>query len=154
MTCVLKRDILLNMKIRKAKKSDARTIQKLNLNELHYDYPLEKTADKVELILSLDWQRIYVAEIDDEIVGYVQAHKYIGTFGDTFVNIMALAVSSNTQGKGIGKSLMHAAEEWAKIIHAEGVRLNSGMERGAAHKFYKKIGYTKAKTQAKFQKLF
>lgn len=142
------------MKIRIANLSDSKAIQKLNSIELHYDYPLEDTTNKLELILSLDWQIIYVAEIDGQVAGYVQAHKYIGTFGDLFVNIMGLAVSKDFQGNGVGKALMFAAENWAQEIGAEGVRLNSGSERTEAHKFYEKIGYDKAKTQAKFQKIF
>jgi Acetyltransferases len=142
------------MKIRIANLSDSKAIQKLNSIELHYDYPLENTTKKLELILSLDWQIIYVAEIDGQVAGYVQAHKYIGTFGDLFVNIMGLAVSKDFQGNGVGKALMFAAENWAQEIGAEGVRLNSGSERTEAHKFYEKIGYDKAKTQAKFQKIF
>jgi ribosomal protein S18 acetylase RimI-like enzyme len=141
------------MKIRIANLSDSKAIQKLNSIELHYDYPLEDTTKKLELILSLDWQIIYVAEIDGQVAGYVQAHKYIGTFGDLFVNIMGLAVSKDFQGNGVGKALMFAAENWAQEIGAEGVRLNSGSERTEAHKFYEKIGYDKAKTQAKFQKI-
>lgn len=142
------------MKIRIANLSDSKAIQKLNSIELHYDYPLENTTKKLELILSLDWQIIYVAEIDGQVAGYVQAHKYIGTFGDLFVNIMGLAVSKDFQGNGVGKALMFAAENWAQEIGAEGVRLNSGSERTEAHKFYEKIGYDKSKTQAKFQKIF
>lgn len=142
------------MKIRIANLSDSKAIQKLNSIELHYDYPLEDTTKKLELILSLDWQIIYVVEIDGQVAGYVQAHKYIGTFGDLFVNIMGLAVSKDFQGNGVGKALMFAAENWAQEIGAEGVRLNSGSERTEAHKFYEKIGYDKAKTQAKFQKIF
>ena len=142
------------MIIRIANLSDYKAIQKLNSIELHYDYPLDDTAEKLRLILSLDWQIIYVAEIDGEIAGYVQAHKYIGTFGDLFVNIMGLAISSDFQGHGVGKALMVAAENWAQEIGAEGVRLNSGSERIEAHKFYEKIGYDKTKTQAKFQKIF
>ncbi|OSP86015.1 hypothetical protein B9W73_12575 [Lactococcus lactis] len=142
------------MNIRIANLSDSKAIQKLNSIELHYDYPLEDTTKKLELILSLDWQIIYVAEIDGQVAGYVQAHKYLGTFGDLFVNIMGLAVSKDFQGHGVGKALMIAAENWAQEIGAEGVRLNSGSERTEAHKFYEKIGYDKSKTQAKFQKIF
>lgn len=142
------------MNIRIANLSDSKAIQKLNSIELHYDYPLEDTTKKLELILSLDWQIIYVAEIDGKVAGYVQAHKYLGTFGDLFVNIMGLAVSKDFQGHGVGKALMFAAENWAQEIGAEGVRLNSGSERTEAHKFYEKIGYDKSKTQAKFQKIF
>lgn len=142
------------MNIRIANLSDANAIQKLNSIELHYDYPLEDTIKKLELILSLDWQIIYVAEINGEVAGYVQAHKYLGTFGNLFVNIMGLAVSGDFQGYGVGKALMIVAENWAQKVGAEGVRLNSSSERTEAHKFYEKIGYAKAKTQAKFQKIF
>lgn len=104
------------MNIRLATLEDAEEIQKVNTEELHYDYPLGKTKEMLELILSLDWQVIYVAEIDGEFAGYVQANKYLGTFGDLLVNIMGLAVSIKFQGHGVGKALMIAAEAWAKEI--------------------------------------
>ena len=54
----------------------------------------------------------------------------------------------------MGKVLIFVAKNLAQEIGAEGVRLNSGSERTKADKFYEKIGYDKAKTQAKFQKIF
>ncbi|WP_071131172.1 GNAT family N-acetyltransferase [Enterococcus timonensis] len=142
------------MIIRIAQLSDTKYIQKVNNEELHYNYSLEKTKEKVELLLSLNWQVIYVAEIDGEFAGYIQAQQYIGTFADLFVNIMGLAVLSKHQGHGVGKALMVKSEQWAKEIGAVGIRLNSGAKRTEAHKFYEKIGYEKSKYQAKFQKIF
>lgn len=63
------------MNIRLAVLEDAEEIQKVNTEELYYDYPLGKTKEMLKLILSLDWQVIYVAEIDGEFAGYVQAHN-------------------------------------------------------------------------------
>jgi GNAT superfamily N-acetyltransferase len=142
------------MNIRLATINDAEDIQKINSEVLQYDYPLEKAKEMLRLILALDWQMIYVAEIDGELVGYVQAHKYLGTYFDLFVNIIGLAVASEFQGQGVGKALMIATETWAKNNGAKGVRLNSGEKRLEAHAFYEKIGYDKAKLQANFQKMF
>lgn len=56
------------MNIRLATLEDAEEIQKVNTEELHYDYPLGKAKEMLELILSLDWQVIYVAEIDGSLL--------------------------------------------------------------------------------------
>lgn len=142
------------MKIRPATINDAPQIQNLNENQLHYDYSIDKTTKMIDLILKLDWQKIFVAEVESKVVGYVHGSKYLGTFSDPLVNIMGIAVDSKFQGKGVGKMLMAAAEQWGLDNGAIGVRLNSGEERLEAHEFYEKIGYQKLKKQVKFQKMF
>ncbi|WP_125605358.1 GNAT family N-acetyltransferase [Lapidilactobacillus bayanensis] len=142
------------MNIREARGSDAPDLQKVNAQELHYDYSLAGTSEMLNYILSKDWQKIYVAEVNNEFAGYVQVTEYLGTFGNKMVNIMGLAVRQEFQGFGVGKALMAQAEQWGHEINAEGVRLNSGEERTEAHQFYEHIGYQKSKKQYKFQKLF
>jgi len=49
---------------------------------------------------------------------------------------------------------MHALENEARNRQYEAIRLNSGMIRKEAHKFYEKIGYDNNKNQKRFIKFF
>ena len=71
---------------------------------------------------------------------------------DTGINILGLAVDSNFQGRGIGKRLMNAIEDYALKNNISFIRLNSNVRRTEAHKFYESIGYVCDKTQKRLIK--
>ncbi|MCP0887986.1 GNAT family N-acetyltransferase [Ligilactobacillus sp. WILCCON 0076] len=135
--------------------TDSVVIQKLNHEELGYDYPINKTNTNIKKLLS-DPKHHFILVFEDEnthqVVGYVHAQLYEETYSDTLFNILALAVNNSFQHKGIGKKLMLAIEEKAKELNITAIRLNSGEERTAAYRFYEKIGYTCNKKQKRFSK--
>lgn len=140
------------MKIREVQISDAEALQKINEESLRYQLPLDIVKTQLEALISSPTNQLLVAEMDNQVVGYVHVSEYICTYATKQGNVMALAVDQHFQGHGIGKQLMEEAEKWASSIGAEGVRLNSGEERVEAHKFYERIGYEKKKYQASFHK--
>ena len=95
---------------------------------------------------------MYVATIDDKVVGVIQAEKYRLLYADKKANVLALAIDNNYQGLGIGKKLIEEVEKWTKKIGYKTIRLNSGIERINAHKFYKHLGFTEEKKQIRFSK--
>jgi len=64
-----------------------------------------------------------------------------------------LVVDSQSRGRGIGRSLMAAAEAWTRERGYSQLMLRSNTIRTEAHRFYQKLGYTIVKSQHKFQKL-
>lgn len=138
--------------VRKCKLEDAAAITELNRLEMGYEYPAEATEDKLKKLLSDSSCLILVAEYDGRVVGYVHAEEYELLYFPTMVNIMGIAVSSDCRRMGVGKALMAGVEKWADEIGAEAVRLVSGAERKAAHKFYESAGFTPGKTQINFRK--
>ena len=58
-----------------------------------------------------------------------------------------------TQGKGIGKTLLQGLEKETKRRGYEFIRLNSADHRLGAHAFYERVGYTCDKVQKRFIKL-
>jgi len=64
-----------------------------------------------------------------------------------------LVVDSRARGKGIGRTLMTAAEAWARERGYTRLMLRSNTIRAEAHRFYQNLGYTIVKSQHKFQKL-
>ncbi|MDF7665191.1 GNAT family N-acetyltransferase [Bifidobacterium sp. ESL0745] len=143
---------MCEISIRQAVRNDAAALQKLNKNCLGYDYPLDRTSERLAELLANPDCRIFVAEKNGNAVGYVQANTYKATYGDPAVNVMGLAVSQDARGNHAGRRLMEAVEAWARNINAKEVRLNSAEFRKDAHKFYQAIGYTLDKMQTRFGK--
>lgn len=138
--------------IRQVKISDAVAIQEINTSQLNYNYPLNETKNNLEKLLLHPEQYILLAETtaDDKLIGYVHAEVYLETFSQPLLNVLALAVSSDYQGHGIGKNMMAELANIAPKFNARGIRLNSGNEREDAHEFYKRIGYIYTKDQKRF----
>lgn len=137
-----------------ARIQDAKRIYELNKGSLGYDFPEDKTTQRLEVILSLESDRIYVAEYDGIVVGYIHGSRYECTYSESLKNILALAVDEKYRGKSIGRDLLTAIEDWAKEDHCRGVRLVSGINRVDAHKFYLHCGYINTKENKNFFKFF
>ncbi len=139
--------------IRIAVVSDAAALCRLNRDEMGYDYPPVLAAERLEQLLSSPVDRIFVAEAEGEVAGYVHAQHYELLYADPMKNIMGIAVSAEHKRKGIGAALLKAVEDWALCDGCAGVRLVSGATRTAAHEFYRRCGYTGGKEQLNFKKM-
>ncbi len=146
----------LNMdyQIRECNIEDIKSICQLNNKEMGYEYSEEHTKEKLNKLLKSDKDKIFVATVQNMVVGYVHANDYDVIYAPHLKNIMGIAVSSEFKKKGIGKDLLRAIEEWAKETGACGIRLVSGVTRTDAHEFYRHCGYDGCKQQINFKKLF
>ncbi len=138
--------------VRLCELSDISAIQKLSSEELGYYYPIDKLSEKLTSLIENDANRIFVAVLEGEVVGYVHAVDYDLLYAPHYKNIMGLAVASNCRHQGIGSALLEAVELWAKSSGADSIRLTSGEERIGAHQFYKYCGYITGKKQFNFKK--
>ena len=57
--------------------------------------------------------------------------------------ILALSVANSYQRQGLGKALLAAAEEYFRSQGIADIRVNSGLHREEAHRFYEAMGYRK-----------
>ena len=139
------------MIVRPVTTDDAVEVCELCQNDLGYQ--CDKTLVK-ERINQLNPEReaVFVAVIDDSVVGFVHIEKYNTLYFETMANILGLAVSSKYRRRGIGKALVEQAEKWAEENDIELMRLNSGSKRIGAHKFYQTLGYLSEKSQMRFIK--
>lgn len=144
----------MNIQIRQCEISDMEAIYELNARELGYDYPKDKTEEKLKQLLESDKDKIFIALIDNNVVGYIHANDYDVIYAPHMKNIMGIAVSSGSRKKGIGRALLSAVEDWAQESGACGVRLVSGAARTGAHEFYCHCGYSGDKQQINFKKMF
>ena len=142
--------------LRDLKTTDVAAICDINKETLGYSFSLEETASQLAK-LSQDSHH-YLLGFEDstshDLVGYVHAEVYESLYSKAGFNILALAVSPQAQGQGIGKSLLQGLEEEAKRRDYGFIRLNSADHRLGAHAFYEKVGYTCDKVQKRFIRIF
>lgn len=121
--------------LRDLRETDVKAICEINQEALGYSFSPEDTASHV-------------------LLGYVHAEVYESLYSKAGFNILALAISPQAQGQGIGKSLLQGLEQEAKRRGYGFIRLNSADHRLGAHAFYEKVGYTCDKVQKRFIRIF
>lgn len=142
--------------LRDLKTTDVAAICEINKEALGYSFSLEETASQLAK-LSQDSHH-YLLGFEDstshDLLGYVHAEVYESLYSKPGFNILALAVLPQTQGQGIGKTLLQGLEQEAKKRGYNFIRLNSADHRLCAHAFYEKVGYTCDKVQKRFIRIF
>lgn len=131
------------MHIRSMNRNDVKKMAVL-MSQLGYPSSDQKIQDRLRHILDLPNYETFVAEINDELVGFVGFCKQAAyEFDEPYVRVLALVVHEAYRRQHIGQNLMLAAEDWAKNNDCIAITLNSGNreERIAAHNFYKSLGY-------------
>ncbi len=140
--------------IRECEVFDAEDINQINIEQMGYDYGKEKTKKKLETLLAGSKDKIFVAQVENRVVGYIHAADYDVIYAPHYKNVMGIAVLKEYERNGIGKTLLTHIENWAKETDANGVRLVSGETRVDAHFFYNSCGYISKKSQKNFIKTF
>lgn len=142
--------------LRDLKTTDVEANCVINKEALGYSFSLEETASQLAK-LSQNPHHFLLGFEDStshDLLGYVHAEVYESLYSNAGFNILALAVSPQAQGQGIGKTLLQGLEHEAKKRGYNFIRLNSADHRLGAHVFYEKVGYTCDKTQKRFIRIF
>jgi ribosomal protein S18 acetylase RimI-like enzyme len=85
---------------------------------------------------------LLVAEdAEGEPGGYVYVNAETDYFGRTHAHIGILAVSSSAEGRGAGRALVDAAEEWARFEGLELITLTVYANNQRARTVYERLGY-------------
>ena len=139
------------MTIREATIEDAFSICNISFADLGYDCSCDFVSTRIN---NLDNRRekVFVAEVNGIVAGYIHAEKYQTLYAEPMINILGLAVSSEFRRRGIGRMLLKRAERWANEVGIHKIRLNSGASRKEAHSFYRAMGYRNEKGQIRFIK--
>lgn len=139
------------MNVRKANAQDATAICKISSEDLGYECNTELVFKR---LTQLDSGReiVFVAEIDNIVVGYIHAEIYNLLYHETMVNVPGIAVSFDYRSRGVGSALIDCVESWAKELEISMIRLDSGGGRKEAHAFYRKMGFDSEKEQICFNK--
>ena len=139
------------MIIRKANVNDADDIHKICQDDLGYNCSVDLVKERIAL-LDLSRERVFVAEYNNRVVGFVHAEDYKTLYFDELINLLGLAVANDYRRQGVATKLIDFVEQWAKEIGIKMIRLNSGSSRKEAHEFYRKLGFDNEKEQIRFLK--
>ena len=139
------------MIIREATIEDAFAICNISCADLGYDCSCEFVSTRISN-LDKGKEKVFVAEVNGIVAGYIHAEKYQTLYFEPMINILGLAVSSEFRRRGIGRMLLKRAERWATEVGIHKIRLNSGASRKEAHSFYRAMGYSNEKGQIRFIK--
>ena len=74
-------------------------------------------------------------------LGFVTVGEQVHFTGDTQAYEGELVVAVEAEGRGAGRALMTAAEEWARAHGYGFVALDTGAANGGARAFYGRLGY-------------
>lgn len=134
----------LEMIIRKAKTQDIPAIaqiyksaysEKPYFENWNYDYLVRK------LRRSMKDMKIYVAEADKNVAGFIVFSIYYG-YNGKWTYIEDIATSRDFRGRGIGEALMNKAESESRKYKVKGISLNVNIN-ASAMELYNKLGYKK-----------
>lgn len=130
------------MRIRLAGNGDAAAVNEL-LHELGYPQDgVETTAARIRAWGADPSGAVYVADADGDLLGLVAVHicpffERTGSWG----RIVALVVSGQARGQGIGGQLVAAAESFATSRGCVRMEVTSADRRQDAHEFYRRREY-------------
>jgi GNAT superfamily N-acetyltransferase len=127
--------------IRAAEFSDAAILASL-MGELGYETRTAEMEMRLDVILKDSRYSTLVAVSEGRICGMIgimcrSSYEHNGLSG----RILALVVTKTMRDRGIGRRLLHAAEENLAARNVRRVAVNTRFERKDAHEFYDRMGY-------------
>jgi GNAT superfamily N-acetyltransferase len=141
------------MIVRTAARGDAGAIAALAA-QLGYDEAVDEISRRIEDIRAQGNGEIYVAVLPpDVIVGWVQVFGLLLVELPPLAEVGGIVVDSRYRRIGVGRSLMEAAEQWARQNGLATLRLRSNLQRDDAHGFYRRLGYAEIAASTLFSKV-
>ena len=135
--------------IRAAKPSDVPALTKL-ITFLGHEID-EKTVRKNITTLAKAGEAPLVATLDKAVIGLCGIHRMVTVHRPAPVGrITVLVVAEQAQDQGIGRMLVEEAEQLLRKVGCQIVEVTSNDRRGAAHAFYRHLGYER--TSIRFMK--
>jgi GNAT superfamily N-acetyltransferase len=117
-------------------------------------YPADEAAvlARMTQIAGDPHRAVLVACLDDVVVGWIDLSVEYHLQSEPAALIGGLVVAESARGRGIGRLLCKAAEDWARAQGVARLRVRSNAIRERAHEFYLRDGYARVKTSAVFEK--
>jgi len=128
---------------------DAEPVNALS-KQLGYPLSIEQTLQNVKAVLQSQDHTAFVAEYENEIVGWIGAAQAIMIEVLPHCEINGLVIDEHRRGMGIGKLLIDSVKHWAKEKGNEKIGLHCNVKRTESHLFYEHLGFTELKQQKNF----
>jgi ribosomal protein S18 acetylase RimI-like enzyme len=84
---------------------------------------------------------VFVAEEAGVVAGFVTAATRRHFAGDLDAYVGELVVARHVEGRGVGRMLMLAAEDWGRSQGLARISLDTGAANARARAFYRALGY-------------
>ena len=138
--------------VRIARAGDEAAIAAL-AGQLGYPTSAESVAARLEALGGRGDLAVFVAvEGKEHIVGWAQVGLVEYVYHEAFAELLGLVVEEKERGRGLGSSLVAAAEAWARERGVGTLSLRSNVVRTEAHAFYEGLGFSRTKTSYTFRK--
>ena len=137
--------------IRIAGASDAAEIAALTA-QLGYAADAAETGRRLERIGMREDHLVLVAVLDGKAVAWLHAHASEVLESGFRAEIVGMVVSERCRRRGVGRSLVQRAEQWAEETGADALIVRSNMKRVESHSFYPALGFSTSKTQTVYRK--
>ena len=140
------------VKIREARQSDAAAVARLSA-ELGYPVQTGEMEKRLRVVDETPDHVVLVASVDDgPIIGWADLRFSFDIMTGRTAEIAGLVVGEGRRSAGVGGELVRAAEQWASFGGVTKMIVRSNVIRERAHGFYLRLGYTRYKTSAVFEK--
>jgi GNAT superfamily N-acetyltransferase len=131
----------MSVQLRPIRRQDAPRLAVL-LGELGYPTTDAAVHERLDYWLDDPSSRLIGADDDGDLIGVAALHvlpafEVTGKLG----RLLALVVDERYRGKGIGQSLVAAAEERARAVGCLKMEITSSRYRTRTHEFYQQLGY-------------
>jgi predicted N-acetyltransferase YhbS len=130
-----------SLQIRSARRDDVEPISEL-LAQLGYRTGREGLSARMASFAEDPCSALLVALKDDDVVGLV-AFSFVQVLHDPrpWCRISVLVVDERWRARGVGRSLLFAAERAARAAGCGRIEATSANDRLDAHRFYEGLGY-------------
>jgi ribosomal protein S18 acetylase RimI-like enzyme len=133
--------MIVDLAIRDAELNDAPALAVL-MCEFGYETTHAEMSARLERILPDPRYKTLVAVATDRVCGMIGTVSNASYEHNDFSGrIMALVVSTDSRGRGIGRALVTAAEKDFSKRKITRIAVNTHLTRKEAHKFYESLGY-------------
>jgi len=141
-----------NPAVRPMRAADAAEVARLS-GELGYPARCEEIEARFARLVDDPAERVFVAhDGEDHVRGWLHVRAGFDLTGPMHAEVHGLVVDAHHRGRGIGRRLLEAAEEWAAVRGCRAMKVRSNAVRTRARAFYERAGYEVTKTQHHFRK--
>ena len=139
----------MKITIREITTKDAKAVNALS-RQLGYPLSIEQTLQNIHAVLHSNDHIAFVAEYENDIVGWIGASQAIMIEVMKHCEINGLVIDQDHRGMGIGKLLIDKVKQWARKKDNTKLGLHCNVKRTEAHLFYEHLGFAEIKQQKNF----
>jgi GNAT superfamily N-acetyltransferase len=138
--------------IRSAVPGDAPRLAELSAI-LGYPASVPAVAQRLGRLLGREAETVFVASLPSgQVVGWLHGSEQELLESGPRCEILGLVVDPDHRGRGVGRRLVAAVEQWAMTRGLEQMAVRSNIRRAESHPFYERLGYLRTKTQHAYRK--